>query len=64
MSLKKISTTIYVTPEQHAAVEKIHLRTRVPRAVVYRQAIDMVLAKYADKIIDQTELDFGDHGDK
>lgn len=60
-SSKKISVTIYVTPEQHAAVNRVHERTRVPRAVVYREAIDMVLAKYADTINDQTVMDFGDH---
>lgn len=61
MSSKKISITIYVTPEQQAAVNLLHERTRVPRAVVYREGIDLVLEKYADKITAQTELEFRCH---
>ncbi len=58
---RMVSITIYVTPEQHAEVNLLHERTRVPRAVVYREGIDLVLAKYADALVDQTQMDFGDN---
>jgi hypothetical protein len=47
MSRKKISTTIYVTPEQNDSLKLLHERTKVPVAVFIREGIDLVLAHYA-----------------
>ena len=47
MSRKKISTTIYVTPEQNDKLKLLHERTKVPVAVYIREGIDLVLRHYA-----------------
>nr|WP_083604126.1 ribbon-helix-helix domain-containing protein [Pajaroellobacter abortibovis] len=46
MSRKKISTTIYVTPEQMDKLRLLHERTKVPVAVYIREGIDLVLHQY------------------
>ena len=46
MSRKKISTTIYVTPEQDERLRLLHERTKVPVAVYIREGIDLVLRQY------------------
>ena len=46
MSRKKISTTIYVTPEQSDRLKLLHERTKVPVAVYIREGIDLVLRQY------------------
>src|SRR5271165_5877581 len=46
MSRKKISTTIYVTPEQSDKLKLLHERTKVPVAVYIREGIDLVLRQY------------------
>jgi hypothetical protein len=46
MSRKKISTTIYVTPEQNERLRLLHERTKVPVAVYIREGIDLVLQHY------------------
>jgi len=46
MSRKKISTTIYVTPEQSERLRLLHERTKVPVAVYIREGIDLVLQHY------------------
>ena len=46
MSRKKISTTIYVTPEQSERLRLLHERTKVPVAVYIREGIDLVLRQY------------------
>ena len=43
---KKISTTIYVTPEQADRLKLLHERTKVPVAVYIREGIDLVLRQY------------------
>lgn len=45
-----LTTTLYLTPAQKDAIDLLHARTRVPRAVFYREAIDLVLAKHAEQI--------------
>jgi predicted DNA-binding protein len=55
---KKISTTIYLTQEQQEKLKQLHERTSVPMSVFIRDGIDLVLEKHADKINDQTALDF------
>jgi hypothetical protein len=56
VSDKKISTTVYLTPAQHAQLKVLHDRTKVPMAELIRQGIDMVLAKHADKLPGQLKL--------
>jgi hypothetical protein len=45
MARKKISTTVYITPEQNEALKLLHDKTRVPVAEYIRQGIDLVLEK-------------------
>lgn len=56
MARKKISTTVYVTPEQNEALHLLHGRTKVPVAVYIREGIDLVLKKYADQLPGQLSL--------
>jgi hypothetical protein len=59
MSRKKISTTIYVTPEQSDRLRVLHERTKVPVAVYIREGIDLVLRQYAHLLPGQLALDGG-----
>lgn len=43
MSRRKISTTVYLTPEQVRGLEDLHERTRVPTAVYIREGVDLIL---------------------
>jgi len=45
MSRKKLSTTVYITPEQNERLKSLHDRTKVPVAEYIRQGIDLVLEK-------------------
>ena len=54
---KKISTTIYVTPEQSDKLKLLHDRTKVPVAVYIREGIDLVLRHYAHLLPGQLALD-------
>ena len=56
MSRKKISTTIYVTPEQNERLRLLHERTKVPVAVYIREGIDLVLHQYAHLLPGQLQL--------
>lgn len=56
MARKKISTTVYITPEQNDALALLHARTKVPIAVYIREGIDLVLAKHADQLPGQLSL--------
>jgi hypothetical protein len=53
---KKISTTIYVTPEQADKLKLLHERTKVPVAVYIREGIDLVLRHYAHMLPGQLAL--------
>ena len=46
MARKKISTTIYITPEQNERLKELNAKTKVPVAEYIRQGIDLVLEKY------------------
>jgi len=50
MPRRKVSTTIYVTPEQHEELKRLHERTRVPVASFIREGIDMVLERYRSEL--------------
>jgi hypothetical protein len=56
MSRKKISTTIYVTPEQSDKLKLLHERTKVPVAVYIREGIDLVLRHYGHLLPGQLPL--------
>jgi predicted DNA-binding protein len=43
---KRVTTTIYLDPEQVKALKRLHEETKVPTAVRIREAIDNLLAKY------------------
>ena len=57
MSRKKISTTIYVTPEQNDQLKLLHDRTKVPVAVYIREGIDLVLRQYQHILPGQLALE-------
>ncbi|HET6923834.1 MAG TPA: ribbon-helix-helix domain-containing protein [Anaeromyxobacteraceae bacterium] len=57
MGRKKISTTVYITPEQSDRLKLLHERTRVPVAEYVRQGIDLVLEKYRPSLPGQLTLD-------
>ncbi len=60
MARKKLSTTVYITPEQQALLKELHNRTKVPVAEYIRQGIDMVLEKYSAHLPGQTSIAFDD----
>ncbi len=62
MSRKKISTTIYVTPEQSDKLRLLHERTKVPVAVYIREGIDLVLRHYVNLLPGQLPLDARSEG--
>ena len=57
MSRKKISTTIYITPEQNELLHLLHSRTKVPVAVYIREGIDLVLKRYEESLPGQRTLE-------
>ena len=57
MARKKISTTVYITPEQSDRLKLLHDRTKVPVAEYIRQGIDMVLEQYRGALPGQLTLD-------
>ena len=56
MSRKKISTTVYITPEQDAALKQLNGKTKVPVAEYIRQGIELMLEKYRDHLPGQQSL--------
>ena len=54
---KKVSTTVYITPEQDARLKLLHARTKVPVAEYIRQGIDLVLQQYRGDLPGQLTLD-------
>jgi len=56
---KKLSTTVYITPEQDERLKALHHKTKVPVAEYIRQGIDLVLEKYRDQLPGQVDLRLG-----
>jgi hypothetical protein len=56
MARKKISTTVYLTEAQVAALKELHNRTRVPIAEYIRMGIDLILERNAYRLPGQTNL--------
>ena len=50
MPRKKVTTTIYITPEQSEKLKLLHGRTKVPIAEYIRQGIDLVLERNHETI--------------
>lgn len=57
MARKKISTTIYITPEQNEMLKLLNQKTKVPVAEYIRQGIDLVLEKYKGNLPGQVTFD-------
>src|SRR3954468_23229497 len=56
MARKKISTTIYITPEQNESLKLLHERTKVPIAVYIREGMDLVLERHQSELPGQLTL--------
>jgi predicted DNA-binding protein len=57
MARKKISTTIYITPEQNETLKLLNKKTKVPVAEYIREGIDLVLDKYKAQLPGQATFD-------
>ena len=57
MARKKISTTVYITPEQDERLKLLNERTKVPVAEYIRQGIDLVLEREQVHLPGQLTLD-------
>jgi predicted DNA-binding protein len=57
MARKKISTTIYITPEQNELLKQLNEKTKVPVAEYIRQGIDLVLERERGHLPGQLTLD-------
>jgi predicted DNA-binding protein len=57
MARKKISTTIYITPEQNDLLKELNQRTKVPIAEYIRQGIDLILEKHKTQLPGQASFD-------
>ena len=57
MARKKISTTIYITPEQNELLKLLNQKTKVPVAEYIRQGIDLVLEKHKSVLPGQATFD-------
>lgn len=47
--LKTIMISAYLTPAQKKALDKLYEKTRIPRAVLIREALDDLVVKYKNK---------------
>ena len=43
---RKVLNTIYLDQEQVDRIEKVCFETRLPKSVIVREGVDLVLAKY------------------
>ncbi|MDP1824650.1 MAG: ribbon-helix-helix domain-containing protein [Archangium sp.] len=57
MARKKISTTIYITPEQNELLKELNQKTKVPVAEYIRQGIDLILEKHKEDLPGQQRFD-------
>lgn len=56
MARKKISTTVYITPEQNEMLKLLHAKTKVPVAEYIRQGIDLILEREINNLPGQQLL--------
>lgn len=57
MARNKVSTTIYITPEQNDRLKLLNARTQRPVASYIREGIDLVLDRYQHELPGQLTLD-------
>ncbi|MES1165658.1 MAG: ribbon-helix-helix domain-containing protein [Verrucomicrobiota bacterium] len=57
MGRKKISTTVYITPEQDEQLKQLHDKTKVPVAEFIRQGIDLILDRERRNLPGQMTFD-------
>ncbi len=57
MARNKISTTVYITPEQNEQLKLLHQKTKVPVAEYIRQGIDLILEREKRHLPGQLTLD-------
>ncbi len=50
MGRTKTARTIYIDNEQIEALKRLSQRTKVPQSVYVREALDMLLEKYAEQL--------------
>jgi len=62
MSRRKVSTTVYITPEQDQLLKQLTTQTKVPVAEYIRQGIDLVLQRERRNLPGQ-QLQFDVGGD-
>jgi len=55
MARKKISTTIYITQDQHDALKAISEQTRVPVSVYIREGIDLVIERHCHVVLNRSQ---------
>ncbi len=58
MARKKISTTVYLTPEQDEMLKLLKEATSVPMAEIIRQGIDLVIQKQRHLLPGQYDFSF------
>ena len=58
MGRKKISTTVYLTPEQDASLKLLKEKTSVPMAEIIRQGIDLAIEKHRNLLPGQDAFKF------
>jgi predicted DNA-binding protein len=56
MARKKISTTVYINPEQDERLKLLNARTKVPVAEYIRQGIDRILEEHRETWEPQRDL--------
>ncbi len=57
MARKKVSTTVYITPEQNERLKLLSQKTRIPVASFIREGIDLVLEQYKKHLPGQMTFD-------
>ena len=48
--MMKVLRTIYIDTEQLERLDRLSAKTRVPKAVLIREGLDLVLHKYEDEL--------------
>ena len=47
MTTTRTTDLVYLDPEKFAALKALAASTRIPKSVLYREAVDLLLEKYA-----------------
>lgn len=64
MERKKVSTTVYITPEQNNLLKQLNKKTKVPIAEYIREGIDLVLDRHRNELPGQMLLIHDDASSK